>query len=347
MPDPTSSQLRSRSFAERLDAPAHVRLPGSHLGLTWRALTREDLPAFIELMASTADSPLGFVPATERTITYWYDELTAQPHCSDILSGWDGQGKLQAMACVRVNDKPLSELQAEVTAVVSPDWVGRGIGRALLEWQDDRARQLLAMHPSDLPVSIRALVPERNGSRRRLLAAGGFTPISYITDVTTRTSCEHHEVSKQARERLAAQGFTIQPYTADVDMELRRLHNRLILALERYQPLSSAAWQAKLSRADHDFSFLLIKDQQLVGYTLAEQIPEISALRIYYYGIERALRRQGIGTDLMLSVLGPAYDAQISTVAAPVVSRQGKVPESLVDHGFAPELREIVYSIDI
>lgn len=347
MPDPTSSQLRSRSFAERLDAPAHVRLPGSHLGLTWRALTREDLPAFIDLMASTADSPLGFVPAIERTITYWYDELTAQPHCSDILSGWDGQGNSKRWpACAsmisrfpnfRQRSLPWCALIGWAVGSGAPCWNGKMIAPASCWPCIHRTYQSRFAH----------LFPNGTGAAAGCSQQAVSTPISYITDVTTRTSCEHHEVSKQARERLAAQGFTIQPYTADVDMELRRLHNRLILALERYQPLSSAAWQAKLSRADHDFSFLLIKDQQLVGYTLAEQIPEISALRIYYYGIERALRRQGIGTDLMLSVLGPAYDAQISTVAAPVVSRQGKVPESLVDHGFAPELREIVYSIDI
>ncbi|SDU81342.1 GNAT family N-acetyltransferase [Arcanobacterium phocae] len=347
MQHPETPPLRSRSFAERLGAPAVVRLPGPHLGLTWRELVRADLSAVVDLMSSLTESPFGFAPPSSRTVSHWFDEITAQPGTYDVLSGWDQHGKLQAVATVLVNDKPLSELQAEVSAVVRPDWVGRGIGRSLLEWQDDRARQLMSQYPSDLPVSIRALVTEKNAGRRRLLAAGGYAPISYITHVSTKISDRYRDVSLKARERLGTQGFQLESYNPSVDTELRKLHNRLILELERYQPISVPAWQAKLSRADHDFSLLLIKDHQLVGYMLAEQIPEVSALRIYYYGIERALRRNGIGTDLMLSVLGFAHDAGITTVAVPVVSRYEQIPQSLVSAGFEFAHREIVYSIDI
>ncbi|QJC21685.1 GNAT family N-acetyltransferase [Arcanobacterium buesumense] len=347
MNEPTSLPLRSRSFAQRLEAPESVRIPGAHLGLVWRTLDREDLDDVVDLMSHVQDSPLGIAPASQRAISQWFDELNAQPQSSDILSGWDVQGKLQAVASVRVNDQPLSELQAEVAAVVRPEWVGRGIGRSLLEWQDDRARQLMALHPSDLPVSIRAIVGERNASRRRLLAAGGYTPITHVTQASASTMAAHVTMSEQARQRLAQRGYTIQAYTSDVDVELRRLHNRLILALERYQPMSAPAWRAKLARADYCYSFLLIKDHQLVGYTLAEQIPEISALRVYYYGIERALRREGVGTDLVLSVLGPAFEAGVASVSVPIVNKNGGIPSSLEDAGFVPVLREIVYSLDI
>ncbi|QRV02872.1 GNAT family N-acetyltransferase [Arcanobacterium phocisimile] len=339
--------LRSRSFSERIDAPEVVRVPGTHLGLTWRALEAQDLPAVVDLMESSHDSPLGILPVSPRTVQLWFDEFLSQSQSSDLLSGWDGQNKLQAVAWVRVNVKPLSELQAEVSAVVRPEWVGRGIGRSLLEWQDDRARQLLAHYPSELPVSIRALSCENNTGRRRLLAAGGYSPISYISHVSTPTHSLHVELSKRARARLAEQGFSLIPYTPEVNTELRRLHNRLILALERYQPLSGSAWQAKLMRADQVFSSLLIKENQLVGYTLAERVPETSTLRIYYYGIEQNLRHQGVGTDLILSVLGPAYEENIKFVGAPVVSRSGKIPASLLNYGFTLAMREIVYSMDI
>lgn len=249
MNEPTSLPLRSRSFAQRLEAPESVRIPGAHLGLVWRTLDREDLDDVVDLMSHVQDSPLGIAPASQRAISQWFDELNAQPQSSDILSGWDVQGKLQAVASVRVNDQPLSELQAEVAAVVRPEWVGRGIGRSLLEWQDDRARQLMALHPSDLPVSIRAIVGERNASRRRLLAAGDTPHYSRYPGICLNNG-GYVTMSEQARQRLAQRGYTIQAYTSDVDVELRRLHNRLILALERYQPMSAPAWRAKLARAD-------------------------------------------------------------------------------------------------
>ncbi|USR80118.1 GNAT family N-acetyltransferase [Arcanobacterium pinnipediorum] len=339
--------IRSRSFSERIDAPATVRIPGPHLGLTWRALTSEDLPAVVDLMTSTHDSPLGFVPVSKRTIGLWFEEFGSQSQSSDVLSGWDSHNKLQALAWVGVNVEPLSELQAEVSAVVRPQWVGRGIGRSLLEWQDDRARQLLAQYPGEYPVSIRALADENNTSRRRLLAAGGYTPTSYISHVSTPTHSLHLDLSTRARQRIADQGFSLIGYTPQIDSELRRLHNRLILTLERFQPLSASAWQWTLKRADQVFSSLLIKDNQLVGYTLAERIPETTTLRIYYYGIEQNLRHRGIGTDMVLSVLGPAYEENIKFVVAPVVSRTEKIPASLLNYGFNLAMREIVYSIDI
>lgn len=341
------SKLTSRSFAQRIGAPVEVTMPGSHLGLTWREIDRDDLPHLVTLLGESSDSPLGILPANETTVRHWFDEISAHPAKTEMIGGWDSRGCLQAVGIVRVNVQPVSELQADVSAIVSSEWAGRGIGRALLGWQDCTARNLMLDFPTDLPVSIRATVNQDNAERRRLVAAGGFAPVGEVTHMAVETSPKMHEISTSARSHLAERGLELQPFDEAVGDELRTLHNRLLLTMERYQPMSAPAWEAKLARVDKDFSYLLTSGDSLVGYTLAEHVPQSSLLRVYFYGIERSLRRQGVGTDVLVSVLGPAYDAGIKRVSAPVIGKRSSSFEALSQFGFEPVLTDVVYSIDL
>lgn len=338
-------KLTSRSFAERLDAPTNLALPGFHLGLSWRRLTIDDLAAVVELMRATSSGAVDHV--CETSVRNWLERTQVDVDHYDNLSGWDTQGELQVVASVRVSENPLTELQADLDAVTRPTWVGRGIGRIVLEWQDGRARQLLLNFEHDLPVSIRATVEAKNLERRRLLAAGGFAPVGRLTYVVTRPKELHRDVSSQAETRLEARGMSLRNFDPAVSDELMRLHNRLSMSMERYQPLSESMWQEKLNRTDTGLSFLLTKEDSLIGYVLTERTSGGESLRVYYFGVERNLRRQGIGTDLILSILGPAFDAGMHEVEVPIVSEDVPPFQYLSKHGFLEGSSEIMYAIDI
>lgn len=341
----TTSPFASRSFAERIGAPVHVDMPGEHLGLRWRTVAGSDLPHLVTLFASSSDTPLGPIVASQSTVGNWYREVTAGG-CSSMIGGWDGQGQLQALGVVRVNDRVVSELQADVSAIVSTQWSGRGIGRALLDWQDVTARHLMAVQPTDMPVSIRASVGETNTERRRLLAAGGFTPVRHITHMIRRLDDDAARMGAQARSELAAKGMSLVPITSSETSELMKLHNRLVLSMDRYQPLSEAAWAAKLGRADEKFSTLLTMGDSLVGYTLAEHIASSSLLHVYFYGLESPLRHRGIGTLMLCGMLPTAYESGIASVSAPAIGAAPSL-QALQARGFTPESHDIIYSIDL
>lgn len=340
-------ELTSRTFAERIDAPETVAYPGSHLGLIWRRLGVGDAADFARLLSGSKDSPFGLVQASEEAARTLLAELTENHDAADAIGGWDSHGALRAYGQVRINTHPLSELQADVRAVVHPTWAGKGLGRAILEWQDNRARSLMTKYPTDLPVSIRAQVNSENVDRRRLLAAGGFSPIGIVTTIMVELDDSHAQLGADATARLADHGLLIQNYEPSVNSELMRLHNRLILSVGRSQPLSEAVWETKLARLDQHLSALLVKGNTLVGYTLSEADAQRSLLCVNFYGIDRSLRRQGIGTDMLLALLARAREAGYDRVAVPFVSERVPKLTSLEKFGFHPARTEIIYATDI
>ena len=92
----------------------------------------------------------------------------------DSAIPYEGFGRAAAFVHAPRGDE--THARVFIAASVDPSWRGRGIGRALLTWQDDRARQILATLDPDLPGRIAAYVDEDLEDRRRLYAAAGFSP---------------------------------------------------------------------------------------------------------------------------------------------------------------------------
>ncbi|UFU04813.1 GNAT family N-acetyltransferase [Ruania halotolerans] len=81
----------------------------------------------------------------------------------DSLAGVDPDGALRTVALVRRDGG-----RALLWAMIDPGWRGRGIGRAMLRWQDACAQRAGA-------VVADILVDETRTDQRRLAAAAGFT----------------------------------------------------------------------------------------------------------------------------------------------------------------------------
>lgn len=340
-----SGKFVGRSLAQRLAAPRELPLPSSHLGLSWRPLRSEDMAAVRDLLEESADPGLGDELCVVSLLTPWAAGERAECPQLDCLTGWDTAGTLQAFGTVTVNPNSLTEVQADVFGVVRPQWRGRGVGRALLEWQDGRARQLMLCHGADLPASIRTWVRTQNMGRRRLLAAGGFSPQSRWTFMDLDLNPEVRELAVAARVRLAERGMDLRSFGESNGEEVRRLHNRVSMVMERRQPLGAPEWDERLASVNTDLSAILTDGTNLVGYSLATDSENGSCLRIAYYGIDRGFRYQGNGTDLILSHIDAALDAGYRRMSVPVVSESA--PSFLTRHGFFEGDSQILYTIDI
>lgn len=146
-------------------------LPGSHLGLSWRALGSADVDDVVALhvRSDAVDSP------STRTTREDVEELLAAGG-ADTLGGHDVDGILRAVAALEVREVDGAD-EVHLRATVDPGTRGRGIGKALLAWQDDRARDLLAERPRGASVIV-VHVDDHQSDRRRLYAAAGFTPVA-------------------------------------------------------------------------------------------------------------------------------------------------------------------------
>ncbi|WP_394262566.1 GNAT family N-acetyltransferase [Trueperella sp.] len=342
-----TGKLTGRTLEQRLAAPSELPLPSAHLGLTWRSLCNDDLDDVRDLLDESADPRIFDDVRILRLVTPLIDDTQSKNANVDALVGWDSAGRLQAIGIVSLHPNPLTEVQADILGVTRPQWRGRGIGRALLEWQDGRARQMMLGAGHDLPASIRSRVRSDNMGRRRLLAAGGFSPQWRWTFMDLDLTDEHREMAKDARVRLAERGMSLRHLDESDSEEVRRLHNRVSMVMERRQPLSAQQWQERLEDSDHEASTILTDGANLVGYSLCSASGTGECLRVIYYGIDRGFRHDGNGTDLILSQIDHALDRGFKRMCVPIVSENTPATEFLTTHGFFEGDSHILYSIDI
>jgi GNAT superfamily N-acetyltransferase len=62
---------------------------------------------------------------------------------------------------------------------VHPDWRGKGLGRAILRWQEKRAYEIAATQPATEPRFLQTFVHDKSPAAMRLLKHAGYEPIRY------------------------------------------------------------------------------------------------------------------------------------------------------------------------
>ena len=139
-----------------------VDVPGAHLGLRWRAPEPADLDAIVALTrrVAAADDLVHLVTPRELAVTAFGTHATS-------LVGLDGDGTPRAGAWVTGGGGEHVAL-----GMVDPARRATGIGRALVGWQVDVAKAILAGRPG----SLHGFIDDGNLPRRRLHAAAGFAP---------------------------------------------------------------------------------------------------------------------------------------------------------------------------
>jgi GNAT superfamily N-acetyltransferase len=149
-------------------------------GLVFRPFdVQHDFPVLVELMNACNPADHEEVIDTVEDVMNNYqrqehfnmetDFLLAQVH--DQLVGY-------AHVIWWVNDA--GERLYSLNGRVHPDWRGKGIGLALLGWQEMRAHELAATHPTAEPRFMQAFViVDTMPATLHLLERAGYTPVRY------------------------------------------------------------------------------------------------------------------------------------------------------------------------
>jgi len=191
--------------------------------------------------------------------------------------------------------EPAVELFLHLGCLV-PQWRRKGIGRALLRWQEQRLRQIARMRPTTKPCMFGGNADETQPGNRALLLSEGytvaFTIVRMICQLPTEPiqlaplpdGLEIHQVS---REQLPA------IYAANVEA-----------FAESYDPLESYdSWLHDLGGPGTDTSLWVVAwdGDQIAGYVISTCNEE--GAHTPWVGVRRPWRRRGLGKALMTRML--------------------------------------------
>jgi mycothiol synthase len=290
-------------------------------GLTARPLTLADADAAAELLeaAEAVDDTGEHEDAADLT-EWWGRELVDLPHDGRAVVT-DG-GRLVAWATSIAPRGGRDALRLWTEGRVHPDWRGRGIGRALLDWQVRRGtEQHAAVAPPGLPGRLVASAYPAMTSAARLFERAGFTAERY-----------YHAMERDLAdvpEVRPAPGVELVPFAWDRDDEVRRAHNASFTAHHGSTERDELAWRSWFTgqRAFRpDLSVLALVDGAVAGYVLGyvyeadTRATGVATVHLGQIGVLPTARGRGVATAAIAASLRAAAEAGCGRAALDVDS---------------------------
>jgi len=335
-------------IAVRAAAPATVRVPGATHGLSWRPLSRTDVPGLTALLTAIESADEEPTRTSSDEVDEKFDG-TSKDLERDTLAGVDDDGVLRAWAFVTQPDGDTNVVRAFLDGGVHPQWRGRGIGHEVLAWQLDRGRQLLAASGKDVPGRLAAYASQQATATVALLQAGGLAP--------RRVYCEMRrplDVPLPAVEPPA--GVRIVAWSPERDDETRLAHNEAFASHWGSEPRSPQSWQEGRSHLAPEWSLLALDERtdEIAGYLVAGRYEQDWAVAgrssgyVELLGVRPAWRRRGIAPALLVAFLHRLRTDGIACAELGVDTENLSGALGLYTSlGFAPFHRASLYSIEL
>ncbi|MBF5081041.1 GNAT family N-acetyltransferase [Quadrisphaera sp. INWT6] len=340
-------------------APSDVPVPSAP-GLTWRALTADDVPAWHETVVAIEAVD---APAERFTPDDLHDELLGgswkdPEHRS--LAAVDGAGRVVAFGLVDVRPGDVGAVRAHLWGGVHPEHRRLGTGTALLDWQCARARQLVAGAPGSAPGELVLHVDERMADRTALAQRAGFEVRRYHLVMQRRLTGPD---AAPLPDVDVPAGVRLVPWSADLDEAVRLAHNEAFADHRGSEPRTREDWQRWVSGhrdARTDWSFVALVDDpdggagpEVAGYTVAFAFQQdwTDGVREGWTGLlgtRRAHRRRGVGRALLAASLRAFADAGMDAAGLDVDRENPSGALGLYERlGYVPRQVEVVYGLAV
>jgi mycothiol synthase len=254
-------------------ATSSIELPEID-GLTWRPLGSDVVDAWHDLHQVLLATDGGTEHLTADDLR---DELVPDwiDLAADSRIALDAAGVARAFGLVQVRPGDVTLLRAACWGGVHPEYRDRGIGRALLGWQVDRAASIVAARRATLgahtPAGALVVVEEQEGPMTSLLEDAGFTLSRYFH--VMRRDLSDPLPSPALKDGIRLVRFD-EAVAADpsADDAVRLAHNEAFTHHWGFQPWSADTWQQWETGQRYfrgDWSWIAFEGQQVAGYALS------------------------------------------------------------------------------
>jgi mycothiol synthase len=267
--------------------------------LTWTTLTRETAAGWADLtnLLARVDDTDEFYDAEDLAEELEEHGFDAE---RDSWAVWD-DGVMVAYGQLRVSLELTAdgEARADLGGGVHPDWRGRGIGTELLERMEPRAISLAAERHPGARASLRTSGGKEGSDARPLLAAFGYQPVRYFTDMTRPLPGE---------PLTAAEDPRIRPFTDDVAEATRLAHNDAFATHWGSTPQTPQRWADMVGSRSfraQDSRVLIGDDGSVLAYALCGQWVD-RELYINLVGTRQSARGRGLGRAVLLATVADA-----------------------------------------
>lgn len=332
-------------LATRAAPPHHIRLPGGHG--RWRALHEADSRAIVELQRIVEDHDRIPYRTTEAEIIDLFEPSV--PHSA--YGAFDTVGDLIAYGFVRVQVTELSTVRATCSGAVHPAWRDKSLGTAIVAWQEDIARHLLAKSGLEGPAQIVHFADETVDGMIDLLVRSGFTARRWYTQMRRDLTLDIPYV--QLGPYLA-----IEPWSPTWSDAARRAHNQAFSDYGESLAVAPEQWERHVGSMVPEWCFVAVDRStdraRVAGYVLAskweEDWPALGWREGYIeaVGVLAEWRGRGVGRSLLTHTM-TAFRAACMDFAGIDVDHEDPTGAQhlYAELGFEPTHRTIMYAIDL
>lgn len=297
-----------------------VDLPALPVGLTVAPLTEADVPAVAGLLVhAEPQDDTGEFPDADDVAEWWtgWDVDLGR----DGIAVVDGDGALAGYAAVLASPTFRGAYRIHLEGRVRTDARGRGIGRALLDWQRARGAELHAERHPEAPAVLFLEAYETMPALARLADAAGFAPERWYRSM--------ERPLEELPEPGRVEGVRLVPFDRDRDDEVRRVYNVAFAEHHGTSERDPASWQRLYTGTRSfrpDLSVLAIGDDGVVGFALASVFEADTVARghreVHYgqIGVLPSARGRGLGSAMIATALREAAARGCATAALDVDS---------------------------